>query len=1358
MRMGSGDKESFAALLREARAARQITQAQLAERLHVGQQAISNWERGTSRPQSAREVRAIASLFPEYDLDRWLKAAGRGPNSNNIESERNNPARPLLDALPLGELSPEQFEEFCAMLISAHFPGAQVNRFGVAGDRQDGIDIEAQLADGSYLTFQCKRVDEFGPAKVAAAITAHKRTCDRAYILLSREATAAARKAVPKTKRGARWTLWDQRDIAREMRQSLTSTQRLALVNTFFPRHRKDFLGVDEPSAFESAAQHFAPLMRKDVAFSHAWNLVGRETELKDLLAALEDAGAQLTVVVGAGGVGKTRLVLDAAETFQRVHPTYNVLFLSSSRQPTSNDFDEIRTQRSLLIIEDAHDQGDLTAVFHAASRLETPPKLLITTRPYALELIRGTAMAQGYTFANTALIELKGLSVDRAEEVAREILKEKHGPHEAARDIAQITHDSPFALVIGSYLVATQRIHPATLNNLKDFKSQLLQRFRDAVTGEIAAAGEEELLRDALSLVALVRPVDTQSPAFKRLAEHLIAKPLEKIRRALQLLDEAGVLIKRGRFYRVTPELLGDYLLEQSCIAGDSSLSLGYAERALEQADASTIARILVNVSSLDWRLSAADKSAAQLIETVWSYVEERHRADLASRKTLLEGIGTAAYYQPRAALRFYDRMRTSENPEDRLALLLRNAAMHIDYLDAVCERLWELGKSDSRALSRHPHHPVRLLTELAAIEPRKPLEFSERMIEFAIRGLSTAKGMSAHHSLFEILDAALSNQGSTTENRGHAVTIQRFSIRRPMVASLRQRIIRFLIESLLSKDLFTASRAAKSLGHALRYPVNADEAAHDEWSAEFRDTLKSIETVVTSSEIEPAVLVNIARAISWHAGFGPSPTLVRAQAVIAALPRTLGFRITNALMDGWGTLTRERNGDSRRAMTEWRDEQKLIANELLSSVPDVQSALDLLRERLCVLKQGAESNDSAYFLSILTESRPDIAEVICRSVLQNSRDPFHSVFGHVLLKLAMCEAQIALQLAQVAISQSNLSLQRNVAWTYANRLRSSEEVLPEERALVQTLVQSEDDTTVTLVLPGISGQNNRTWTIETLLLAPIGRSEHVANEVFSVFALPGDLQVGSLDDLTTCAFLDRLAPCPTINSGWILEFLSHAASLVPMHTIDFLMKRIDRHSESADASFHPLPFGLYDHRTHLNFRDSPDLPRYLLRIREWILKTLHSRSVVGCEPQLYAAVAGEFDQIVVTDLETWVRSSDADKLTVVGRILAESPPSFVFDQREFVVDLLDRASLVGEDCVEQLISALWSAAAAGVRRGTAGSPFPQDLNRRDLSDKVLAHVSQVSPAWRLYYTLKLDAQLDIRRKQQMDDEFFVE
>ena len=176
-------------LLRTARTAVDLEQRDVARQLGVGQQAVSSWERGTSRPR-ATQLPALCCLLDlriedvrlagEYELARALARA------------------PKLLLLPFENLSDEAFEAFCRDLFHGLYPGRAVTRNGSTGYKQYGVDV---IVDGKAerIGVQCKRHRTFGPRdveKALAEVTPEARVT-RGVIVLSRPtATPATRLAI----------------------------------------------------------------------------------------------------------------------------------------------------------------------------------------------------------------------------------------------------------------------------------------------------------------------------------------------------------------------------------------------------------------------------------------------------------------------------------------------------------------------------------------------------------------------------------------------------------------------------------------------------------------------------------------------------------------------------------------------------------------------------------------------------------------------------------------------------------------------------------------------------------------------------------------------------------------------------------------------------------------------------------------------------------------------------------------------------------------------------------------------------------------------------------------------------------
>src|SRR5262249_42904835 len=157
-------------LIRQARQQRGWEQSELALRLgSVGQQTVSGWERGRSRP--GRPV--ITQLASLLDLsERHLLAVAGYEGAERTEPTGHPlPASGRLAMLPVQALSPEEFENFSADLARHLFPEAHPTRNGPpSGSRQDGADVIMRAQSGELIAIQCKHVKEFGPARVRQVV------------------------------------------------------------------------------------------------------------------------------------------------------------------------------------------------------------------------------------------------------------------------------------------------------------------------------------------------------------------------------------------------------------------------------------------------------------------------------------------------------------------------------------------------------------------------------------------------------------------------------------------------------------------------------------------------------------------------------------------------------------------------------------------------------------------------------------------------------------------------------------------------------------------------------------------------------------------------------------------------------------------------------------------------------------------------------------------------------------------------------------------------------------------------------------------------------------------------------------
>lgn len=376
--------------IRDGRETLGLEQAELAKLLGVGQQAVSAWERGQSRPRRTMlpQVAAVLGLAVGLlvDLGRYAVPAGLDAGQGGVA------VPPLAPALPLGGLPPDRFEALIVELVQAMHPDAHVTRFGGPGEKQHGIDVLAAGDDGrNVATAQCKRHVRFGAAAVAEAVAAVTISAPRHYLFLSRQtASPGARSEIGKY---PAWRLLDGEDISRFIRSSLPLDQAVRLVDTYFPGQREPFLGVQRPGPWLTAEDAFG--LNASHIYTHDWELVGRADVLRETAMGLYEKTGNLIALSGRGGIGKTRLLRAIAESAPDA--TIQVRLFNGGQPVEPADFELLPMSQSLVVlIDDAHECEDLSAIVAGIWRRNHAASILVATRPYRWDSIRGELARSG--------------------------------------------------------------------------------------------------------------------------------------------------------------------------------------------------------------------------------------------------------------------------------------------------------------------------------------------------------------------------------------------------------------------------------------------------------------------------------------------------------------------------------------------------------------------------------------------------------------------------------------------------------------------------------------------------------------------------------------------------------------------------------------------------------------------------------------------------------------------------------------------------------------------------------------------------------------------------------------------------
>jgi len=1331
----------FGNLLAELRRKAGIAQqSQLAELVKVSQQTVSRWEAGASRPR-ASQIPVLARVLSTKaeTAETLLAAAGYAPKTTVVSFDK---------PFPVDGLSPESFERFCQSALQYLHADAEVYAVGGPGHTQEGADIDMTFPDGTCHSFQCKRVLQFGPRDVDNAVAAHIKPAAKKIILLSRVASPRTRAAAGEH---PGWSIWDKEDISRLVR-TLPKEQQLRLVNTFFPEQRFALLGDTVEGRWQTIEEFFAPYMAGRGAFSHDWALVGRTDELAALLDKLENSQIEVALLTGTGGVGKSRIIKEAIERHQTAHMALIIRFLSPTQEATGESLKELGQGEKLLVVDDAHDRSDLPLLFQYVAAPENNTRLLLSLRPYGRDYIK--LQAANFALAGTSMSEvaLPPLSLKQATELARQALERFGGPIHEAESIARLTLDCSLATVVGAQVVATDHRHFELVKNEELFRSTLLGKFQDIIAGRIGSKSDADLVRKILRVLALVQPFFPEDQMIPQIVATVEGIEAHDVSRIIRALTEAGVLFRRGGRYRLSPDLLADHIIEQACI-GPGRLSTGYAEKVFAVAGNQYLENVLLNLAKLDWRLANGQPTNSRLLDGIWGQLAPS--TDYGDPH--IKAVTAVAYYQPDRALAFAEKLIREGQYLRDLPDLIKYAAYTYEYIPRACECLWELGKGDARELNPHPGHAIRILSELSAVRPNKPLQYNQAIVDFGLSLLKREDVWNYKYSPIDILKGILHPEGHTTESHGRNFAIKHFSVNLDAVTALRSKVVDAIIHALSHQNLRAATLSAQCLQEALRYPMNPTMEACQRWTAHFVQTLSKIKLSIRAGNIDPLVVIEVARAVSWHAYHGPEETSVAARRILASLPDSLEFRTLLALADGHGHILRHTDFHTHQA--KWNEYLSTLVEDLLQHYPDGETPRAFIERQLAHIKShhaGASSSPYVLYWRLISASLP-LARATIENALAHENSPTKRFAATALAKVMQGNRAEALGYIRQYMESGSRELQAAVGSAFGLLGPQELPLSPDELTIFKQLLGAHDSWIAQCAVGSVRvlAKDDHRLAVVLFKQVDIGISAELANEVFMNFVPDNGKLLAPLIAEDVDVFLSRLMRLPELDGYWIEVFLAAVSATHALQLAGFFMDRVNRAVECEDWDYRPCNHGPYDH-VPLRFRRSPDFDVVLRQVSQW-MTSRDGLLFTERSAQLFEAMFKPFDDVVVGSLQRWEDAATEVDIRTIAKILSEAHPTFVFEHRAFVERFLERAKQFGKDMLDEATSQLFRSAIGGVRSGTVGEPTPEDLKMKREADKILLELPRFSPAFTLYESIARHAGWSIDRSIR-DGELFEE
>jgi hypothetical protein len=518
--------------------------------------------------------------------------------------------------------------------------------FGRKGDSQHGIDLVAEMEGGEVWDFQCKHYKEWGPQNTRDAVSAYNRDAARRFLLITREVSEKCFEVIAQL---PHWELWDAREINQRFRDSIDVAKAARILFTHFgPGWAEAFFGIAGDGPLIGAEAKFERHLRCGIRFHHRHALIGRRALIDQLDAFERDERARVFILIGRGGLGKSRLLLHWSHDFSQRHPDRTLRFLSDK----CTDFGpslEAAPKPLVLVFDDAHRLDDVRrALFHELPRREAI-KLVLALRPGPIGQVMEELLSAGFDSTEITTAEMKSLTSKETMELVDAALQPAFEKHRHL--LLAASRDCPLIAVVGAELINAGALTGSDFWDEVDLKRRVFESLLDdarSVREKFGSLATDDFLR----MLALLGPVKLDADFFTKASPFLGMPHAYHVSSLRDALDSVGLLHTTGPGTRVTPDLLFDHLAYTACYdpAGQSRT---FAERLLDHFSPGDFPKLMQHLAEAEWRALVEQPDAASVVEPLWKWFRDRfERSSFHDRGEQIQEWANIAYLQPERSL----------------------------------------------------------------------------------------------------------------------------------------------------------------------------------------------------------------------------------------------------------------------------------------------------------------------------------------------------------------------------------------------------------------------------------------------------------------------------------------------------------------------------------------------------------------------------------------------------------------------------------------------------------------------------------------------------------------------------------
>lgn len=1100
--------------------------------------------------------------------------------------------------------------------------------------------------------------------------------------------------------------------------------------------------------------------------FNHLSPFTGRDTEVGRLVEFIHSDGP-IMILAAPGGCGKSRLLLEMAQRIDPAKSGCGVLFVTTDGEWTAEDIKVLPGAPTVVVIDDAHRRPDLDRLISACLSQNPLTRFLIACRPGALDFIQYQTRELMPDDAGNTILPLPPLEPDVCVELAVKLLGTKY-EHLADR-LVKLADSNPLVICIGARCIASNQVAPEILSQTPEvFRHTVLDRLLD----DPSLAGDPTgFPRKVLDTLAAIGPVPAEGEDTQATVAACLSVQKHDIASIMAKLERSEFIQRRGRFLRITPDVLADHLLYRAAV-GATGQSTGFVDHILATCGQAYTANILANAAELDWRTTAIG-APNQVLTGIWrSLKTQLPELSHPQRADLLNNLRRAAVYAPEPVLEIVEWM--CEHPEapqdatlsplgldrhDRLCEticdLLSLIGTHPGYTKRCMRRLGDFAETDERSTNPLPLHPRRRIQDLLKYNRNHLKGVQANALDFAVERLTAPLPSTSLTWAVDAIGEVLNRCGESVRGNRRGVTIGSFPLAPDLarIQPLRNQAIDCLFRLAIESRAEEAAAATRTIATLFCKPPGlfgreVREEEVETWLPEAKRATDLLQRIAREAK-EPVVRYLARRSlrefshVHWpELGKHVDSALGNAPAVpdeglydiLAGIPREQmaeDWRHQEKLVPGLCAKIAKGLWDAERT-------PEGVANRILTAATIVRAAFG---ELSWYARQLAEA---------LVEAQPSSAVDLLHVVSTWPNDGELWMIPSLLDALqSMGERSPALEFIRETVGAPRETLRRHAAESLRYLMRPEHTVASDLELLKPYL--GDPSSVVRRIAVGalvIFAKAHPQDALATLVSIDFSSDVSLADAVFEALHPDFGLNPTLLTDEQIDALLERLTDFPSLggHTHGILAFIAFASIRRPWRTVNLLLSRIqasDAHAPSRGyENWTPIPYN--GHGLSLpGLMQSPDYPGLLRQIRDAALDAPLLASI--WLPHLFRVAATD-TEVGLTVLREWAVSDKPELVIGAARLLREFDHSLVFSIHEFIATLLENAANLNRECYDRVSGELLALAIGGVSCGAVGEPSPRHVHDKEQARALSERYRNRKPVKHFYEVLVKHAEDRIR------------